>query len=300
MKSTNRKESLMTGNIKLVHDERVAPHSSGMLVLILVVLLSLAAIAAIVFGAIGIDAGAGPLDIALFVLGIVWFAFPMWMLIAGLKVVQPNEAYVLTLFGKYHGTLRKDGFYFVNPFVAAVNPLKASAFAEAANYGSSKISVQTQGSSDKSSNSRSSSTKGSRISLKAMTLSNNKQKINDKMGNPIEIGIVVIWKVVNTARACFNVDNFEDYLSTQTDSALRNIVRLYPYDIPGEDEGELSLRGSSQEIASRIRDEIQEKVELPALRLWRRASPALPTRPKLPPPCCSASRPAPLLMRGRS
>ena len=100
-----------------------------------------------------------------------------------------------------------------------------------------------------------------------MTLSNNKQKINDLLGNPIEIGIVVIWRVVNTARAVFNVDNFEEFLSMQSDTALRNIVRLYPYDVPGEEEGEASLRGSSQEIANRIKDEIQSKVEFAGLEV---------------------------------
>ena len=100
-----------------------------------------------------------------------------------------------------------------------------------------------------------------------MTLDNNKQKINDCLGNPIEIGIAVIWRVVDTAKAVFDVDNYKEYLSLQCDTALRNIVRLYPYDVAPNvdttgdgiaDEG--SLRGSSEVVAQRIRDEIQEKV----------------------------------------
>lgn len=99
-----------------------------------------------------------------------------------------------------------------------------------------------------------------------MTLNNDKQKINDSLGNPIVIGIVVIWKVVNTAKAVFNVDNYEEFLSIQCDSALRNIVRLYPYDATGEGD-EKSLRGSSQEIAEKLREEIQDKVSIAGLEI---------------------------------
>ena len=107
-----------------------------------------------------------------------------------------------------------------------------------------------------------------KISLKIMTLNNSRQKINDCLGNPIEIGIAVIWRVVDTAKAVFNVDNYKEYLSLQCDSALRNIVRIYPYDVAkgvdttGDgiaDEG--SLRGSSEVVASRIKKEIQSRVE---------------------------------------
>ena len=106
------------------------------------------------------------------------------------------------------------------------------------------------------------------ISLKVMTLNNSRQKINDCLGNPVEIGIAVTWRVVDTAKAVFNVDNYKEYLSLQCDSALRNIVRIYPYDVAPNvdttgdgqaDEG--SLRGSSEIVASRIREEIQERVK---------------------------------------
>ena len=107
-----------------------------------------------------------------------------------------------------------------------------------------------------------------KVSLKIMTLNNNRQKINDCLGNPVEIGIAVMWRVTDTAKAVFNVDNYKEYLSLQCDSALRNIVRIYPYDVAENvdttgdgiaDEG--SLRGSSEVVASRIRDEIQCKVK---------------------------------------
>ncbi|MBO4445513.1 MAG: SPFH domain-containing protein, partial [Clostridia bacterium] len=107
-----------------------------------------------------------------------------------------------------------------------------------------------------------------KISLKIMTLNNSRQKINDCLGNPVEIGIAVMWKVTDTAKAVFNVDNYKEYLSLQCDSALRNIVRLYPYDVaPGVDTtgdgiaDEGSLRGSSEVVANRIKEEIQSKVD---------------------------------------
>ena len=101
-----------------------------------------------------------------------------------------------------------------------------------------------------------------------MTLNNNRQKINDCLGNPVEIGIAVTWRIVDTAKAVFNVDNYKEFLSLQCDTALRNIVRVYPYDVaPGidttgdgvADDG--SLRGSSEVVAGRIRDEIQARVD---------------------------------------
>ena len=107
-----------------------------------------------------------------------------------------------------------------------------------------------------------------KLSLKIMTLNNNRQKINDCLGNPIEIGIAVTWRIVDTAKAVFNVDNYKEYLSLQCDSALRNIVRIYPYDVaPGVDTtgdgvaDDGSLRGSSELVAARIRDEIQNRVD---------------------------------------
>lgn len=97
-------------------------------------------------------------------------------------------------------------------------------------------------------------------------MSNDKQKVNDALGNPVIIGIVVVWRVVNTAKAVFSVDNFTEFLSIQCDSALRNIVRLYPYDA-SDDLDEKSLRGSSQEIAESLKTEIQGKVDIAGLEI---------------------------------
>lgn len=188
------------------------------------------------------------------------------ILYAGLKVIKPNEALVLTLFGKYYGTLRKEGFFYVNPFVTAVNPTKPTFANQAISVNQmSSNSAQIKSDSHKFRDNAS----GKCVSLKAMTLNNNKQKVNDKLGNPIEIGVVVIWKVVNSAKAVFNVDNYMEFLSIQADSALRNIVRLYPYDISNDDDNadELSLRGSSQEVALKLQKELQEKVEIAGIEI---------------------------------
>ena len=180
-----------------------------------------------------------------------------WIPLCGLKVLKPQEALVLTLFGEYVGTLKGEGFYWVNPFCSAVNPAAKTVLNQS---GDVKASAAVDN--------------GMKMSLKIMTLSNNKQKINDCLGNPVEIGIAVMWRIVDTAKAAFNVDNYKAFLSLQCDSALRNIVRLYPYDTaPGidttgdgiADDG--SLRGSSEIVANRIKEEIQGRVEEAGLEI---------------------------------
>jgi regulator of protease activity HflC (stomatin/prohibitin superfamily) len=245
-----------------VPQEEIIPKSvSGMLVLVWNILLMLGALAAVIL-AIREFTGAvltpSPLATPAIIAGSVYLLIIGPLGFIGLKVVGPNESLVLTLFGRYYGTLRGEGFFFVNPFVVAVNPAAESTApaAKPAPVGvdqAMRLATVAVKSSKK-------------ISLKAITLNNEKQKINDKLGNPIIIGIVVIWQVVNTAKAVFSVDNYKEYLSIQCDSALRNTVRNYPYDTPGDDN-EISLRGSSQEIAEKLQEEIQEKVEMAGLKI---------------------------------
>ena len=240
---------------------------NGMAMLLLFALLYAAAVVLLIVSGIQMDHGRRGFVVTL-VLGILWCCVG-WLPFCGLKVLKPQEALVLTLFGKYIGTLKDDGFYFVNPFCVAVNPaaktrLNQSGDVDGGKAGSALLNVAL----GKSVDVNAAELASKKISLKAMTLSNSRQKINDCLGNPVEIGIAVIWRVVDTAKAVFNVDNYKEYLSLQCDSALRNIVRLYPYDVaPGVDTtgdgvaDEGSLRGSSETVAQRIRDEIQQKVE---------------------------------------
>ena len=186
----------------------------------------------------------------------------LWIPLIGLRVLKPQEALTLTLFGKYVGTLKGEGFYAINPFCVAVNPAAMTKLNQ-----SGDVSKQATAIGDNELKINLNAVPDKKISLKIMTLNNNRQKINDCLGNPVEIGIAVMWRVVDTAKAVFNVDNYKEYLSLQCDSALRNVVRIYPYDVaPGVDTtgdgvaDDGSLRGSSDLVASRIRDEIQERV----------------------------------------
>lgn len=226
---------------------------NGMAMMILWIVLYLVALLMTIVGA----AFVWPL----FIIGVVWLCIG-WIPFLGLKVLKPQEALVLTLFGKYVGALKDAGFYYVNPFCQAVNPAAKTKLNQSGDVddGSKKGVLQAQDIIK--------DVASKKVSLKIMTLNNNRQKINDCLGNPVEIGIAVMWRVTDTAKAVFNVDNYKEYLSLQCDSALRNIVRIYPYDVAENvdttgdgiaDEG--SLRGSSEVVASRIRDEIQSKVK---------------------------------------
>lgn len=237
----------------------IGQKKNGMLALAITTIAYLMAIAALVCGIIILEAGGNP---ALMIVGIVWLVIG-WIPFVGLKVLKPQEALVLTLFGKYVGTLREEGFYFVNPFCVSVNPAAATKLNQSGVDTRKPSSLSLGEGVDISVE-----TASKKVSLKVMTLNNNRQKINDCLGNPVEIGIAVMWRVVDTAKAVFNVDNYKEYLSLQCDSALRDIVRIYPYDVAvgvdttGDghaDEG--SLRGSSEVVAERIRAEIQEKVQ---------------------------------------
>ena len=189
--------------------------------------------------------------------------------------MKPQEALVLTLFGKYYGTLKNDGFYWVNPFCTSFNPAAKTKLNQSGDVnGGNKSSPAVIFGANGAVAGEAASIINNKISLKIMTLNNSRQKINDCLGNPVEIGIAVMWKVVDTAKAVFNVDNYKEYLSLQCDTAVRNIVRIYPYDVAENvdttgdgmaDEG--SLRGSSEIVAERIRQEIQQKVNEAGLEI---------------------------------
>ena len=246
-------------------EEKVLQHrKNGMLVLLLVLAAYMAAVAGVVLGVMADS-------ILLMVVCIVWLCLG-WILLPGLKVLKPQEALVLTLFGKYIGTLKGAGFYWVNPFCTAVNPAAATKLNQSGDVDAhNKSDGLTLNLSGQAAVSMAPSKK---VSLKLMTLNNARQKINDCLGNPVEIGIAVTWRVVDTAAAVFHVDNYKEYLSLQCDAALRNIVRIYPYDVAPNvdttgdgqaDEG--SLRGSSEVVAERIRAEIQSKVQQAGLEI---------------------------------
>ena len=173
----------------------------------------------------------------------------------GLRIVKPNEALVLSLFGKYHGTIYEPGFFFVNPFSTAIYPRKrvedaASAMAEATkNNQTTLIRIPKK------------------VSTKLTTFVNGNQKVNDKLGNPVEVSAIVVWKVVDATKAVINVDNYVEYLSSHTDSTIRNVARLYPYDLMSDDDDtnddadETTLRGSAVQVAEQMKAELAQRVE---------------------------------------
>jgi len=236
---------------------------NGMVIMLLNILVLLLSIPLMVVGIMMSETeGANvALGIVMAVAGIVIMCFG-WIPMLGLKVLKPQEALVLTLFGNYIGTLKGEGFYYVNPFCTAVNPAAQTKLNQSGDVKQNTVPVAAV------TNQQVVEMTTKRMSLKIMTLNNNRQKINDCLGNPVEIGIAVTWRIVDTAKAAFNVDNYKEFLSLQCDSALRNIVRIYPYDAAPNvdttgdgvaDEG--SLRGSSDVVANRIKDEIQQRVE---------------------------------------
>lgn len=175
---------------------------------------------------------------------------------SGLKIIKPNEALVLSLFGKYYGTVYDAGFWFVNPFSSNLYP-KAKAAEMLAQVKSNPVSAKKLDSVY---------AQQSKVSLKISTFVNGNQKVNDSLGNPIEVSAIVMWRVTDATKAVLNVDYYPEYLSNQTDSTIRNIARLYPYDIIDDDENdsddknEKTLRGSATLIAEEMKSELSRRV----------------------------------------
>ena len=233
-----------------IPQEKRAPSSNGFVVLLANLVGMIAAILAIVFGCIALSKASWFIGTLLLIVGILGGVLTS-ILFAGFKVLAPNQAYVFTLFGKYYGTLKQAGFYFVNPFVNANAPAVMNG--EPLETVQHKVVAGTPTSVTIS--------KPKKISLKTRTLDNHTQKVNDAMGNPIIIGSVVIWRVADPTAAVFAVENFEEYLSIQCDSTIRNIARLYPYDTMENDADEKTLRGSSSEVSEIMQQELAERVK---------------------------------------
>jgi len=241
--------------------ERDVWRISGMPVLIINTVLLFAAIAAVIFSFIGTNDGS--VNVLMLLAGITWLLFPMWMIYAGLRILRPQEAYVITLFGKYSGTLRGPGFFWVNPFSSIFKSEVGQPSTGAANITSTKAAATT----DEITAALAAVTR-KKVSLKAKTLNNDKQRINDLLGNPVIIDTVVVWRIVDTAKAMFNVDNFIEFLSIQCDSSLRSIVSQYPYDLPRDGQSEdKCLRSASEEVVQRLIADIQAKVEIAGMEI---------------------------------
>lgn len=159
----------------------------------------------------------------------------------GCMAVQPNDARVLLLFGDYVGTVKESGFFWVNPF-----------------FTKRKITLRIRNFETGSSNIAEKKNEAGQIVQQKTRTHGRPSKVNDRDGNPVEISAVVVWKVVNTAEAMFEVDDYEDYVAVQSEAALRNLATRHPYD---SEDHEISLRGSTQEISDQLRHDIQDRLD---------------------------------------
>jgi len=214
------------------HRERVVDVLSGWLMLPLLLLGLLGGIVLVIYE--------GHLDLRGWELA--WSLIPtiLWIVVMivmlnGLFALQPNEARVLILLGRYKGSVRRSGFHWANPFYSGSGPQKRILV----NVGPRRPVT-------------------SRFSLRARTLNGERLKVNDKRGNPIEIAAVVVWRVSDTAQAAFDVDDFEKYVSMQSETALRHIASAYVYDNGEQDE--ITLRSGIDEISQALRRELQERL----------------------------------------
>ena len=144
----------------------------------------------------------------------------------GLLVVNPNESVVLVLFGQYNGTIKKNGFYWINPFYVR-----------------------------------------KRISLRARNLNSEPIKVNDKLGNPVMIGIVLVWKVEETFRAAFEVDDYIRFVDIQSEAAIRKLAGAYPYDNFDDTEADISLRSGGEEVNHELENELRERLAIAGIHV---------------------------------
>ncbi|HKM00192.1 MAG TPA: SPFH domain-containing protein [Mobilitalea sp.] len=243
--------------MNVIEENEIKPFSGGIMLLLTLVGFVLSCVI-IIAGGFQIAATRYLLGGLMVALGSI-FIIVFIILLCGLHIVNPNEALVLTLFGKYYGTIKREGFYYTNPFASGFNPTSRGGTSANITIGTGATGTSAQASVP--------ALAGKKISTKTLTLNNEKQKVNDVLGNPIIIGAVVIWRVADPTAAVFNVENYKTFLSIQCDSTIRNISRLYPYDTMEDDVDEKTLRGSSKEIADSMKEELQQRVSEAGLEI---------------------------------
>jgi len=248
---------MRSAQAKIPTQERERRVMSGWVMLPITILLYVAGpvLIALAFtnGTTSGDGGTQPVW-AFFIAGIVALLVAI-LLSPGFFALQPNEARVLVLFGDYRGTAKQGGFCWGNPFYSN-GPATQST-------GQSRWS-QAKNKSDDSSQSQPKKLKRYKISLRARTLNGERLKVNDKRGNPVDIAAVVVWRVEDTAKAVFDVDDFETYVATQSETAVRHLASAYPYDSGetfADTDDEITLRGNVDEVSEALRVELTERLE---------------------------------------
>jgi regulator of protease activity HflC (stomatin/prohibitin superfamily) len=238
----------MASQISSLNRERTVQVHNGWVMLVLLIVLLLADIAWFVFSiAAGVATQGHPFFLFLF--PSIALMIALFISFSGFFTLQPNEARVLVLFGKYRGSVRESGFHWGNPFYSNGQPSSAAGpqVEDTNKVRAAKAAIR----------SRQSLTRN-KISLRARTLNGQILKVNDKRGNPIEIAAVVVWRVQDTAQAVFDVDDYENYVHTQSESAVRHLASQYSYD-HGE-ENEITLRSNAAEISAALKQELEERL----------------------------------------
>ena len=241
----------MNSELVAANRERAVRVFNGWVMLPVLLGLLLADIALLIYS---IAAGANTVGhpiVGLFVLALLLLPVSI-ILLTGFFTLQPNEARILILFGAYKGTVRASGFHWGNPFYSN-GPRQFAAVAQMAEM-EAKLA---RGKAGAAAPARKAPARH-KISLRARTLNGEKLKVNDKRGNPIEIAAIVIWRVQDTAQAAFDVDDYEGYVQTQSESALRHLASCFAYD-HGE-ENETTLRSGVDEVSQALRAELQDRL----------------------------------------
>lgn len=238
----------MRANQSVPNRERTVSVQNGWFMLVLLVGVLLADLGVLI-SAVPRASSDGPAVVLACVL-----ALPLiGLLLSGFFTLQPNEARVLLLFGDYKGTVRDSGFHWANPFYSS-GPQNSRTVALA-----SALQARRSGSKGDTADAQPRAALGrNKISLRARTLNGDTLKVNDKRGNPVEIAAVIVWRVADTAQAMFDVDNYETYTRTQSESAVRHLANLYAYD--DGDEGESTLRGNVEDVSRALQAELQERL----------------------------------------
>ena len=234
-------------NIQAVNRERPMKVASGWVYLPIVLILLIGAPALLIYSIAAGEAQNGPPFWGLFVPAVLLIILAVIMLF-GFFTLQPNEARVCVLFGDYVGTVRDSGFHWGNPFYT-----NGPAVAHAAGEGTAAEGGLHGARKQKKTMSR------NKISLRVRNFNGDRLKVNDKRGNPIEIAAVIVWRVDDTAQAMFDVDDYESYVSVQSESALRHLASQYAYD-HGEDN-EITLRSGVDEVSQALKGELQERLQ---------------------------------------
>jgi regulator of protease activity HflC (stomatin/prohibitin superfamily) len=244
-------EIIMNTNQAAANNEQVVRVQNGWAMLFVLIAFLLSDVALLIFAiADGVQTTGQP-HVGLLLFSVLMLPVCI-ILMTGFFTLQPNEARVLVLFGAYKGTVRTSGFHWGNPFYTN-GPQRIGALAQFAEMQSKLAGIKTgTAATPRNTLSR------NKISLRARTLNGDKLKVNDKRGNPIEIAAVVVWRVGDTAQATFDVDNYENYVPTQSESALRHLASQYSYDY-GE-ENEITLRSNVGEVSQALRAELQERL----------------------------------------